>query len=314
MVILNIKNVSVIGIGTMGYGLALLCAQAGLNVIICDKSDTILNKGLKNIELSLSELNSKDKLEDKKILGRIKGVKTIEEAVKEADFVIECIDENIELKQAVFEQLDEICPEEVILSTCTSGLSPTLIAKNTKHPERIVVAHFWNPPQLIPLVEIVPGEKTSQETINKTIEWVEFIGKKAISMKKECMGFIGNRLQHALLREALYIVEQGYAEPEEVDKAIEFGLGRRLPVTGPICTADLAGLDVVCSVSEYLFKDLCNSLEPSRLMKEKVEKGELGSKAGQGFYNWAPEALKKKQKEREELLKYFLEKDAEKID
>jgi 3-hydroxyacyl-CoA dehydrogenase len=317
MVTLDIRTVSVIGIGTIGYGIALLCAQAGLNVITYDKSDENLNKGFKNIELSLNLLKLEGNLEDKQceeILNRIETVQTIEDAVKGVDLVIECIDENIELKQAIFEQLDELCLENVILSTCTSGLSPTAIAKNTKHPERIVVAHFWNPPQLIPLVEVVPGENTSQETIKKTIEWVEFIGKKAISMKKECIGFIGNRLQHALLREALYIVEQGFAEPEEVDKAIEFGLGRRLPVTGPICTADLAGLDVVYSISKYLFKDLCNSLEPSKLIKMKVEKGELGSKRGQGFYNWEPEILKKKQKERSELLSYFLEKDGEKMD
>ena len=271
MVDLNIRNVSVIGIGTMGYGIALLCAQTGLNVTIYDKSDTILNKGFKNIELSLLKLEGKsDDKHCEEILNRIKGVETVVDAAKDADLVIECIDENIELKQAIFQQFNELCPVDAILATCTSGIVATVIAKNMKHPERLVVAHFWNPPQFNSIVEVVPGERTSQETINKTIEWVDFIGKKAISMKKECIGFIGNRLQHALLREALYIVEQGFAEPEEVDKAIEFGLGRRLPVTGPICTADLAGLDVVYSVSKYLFKDLCNSLEPSKLIKMKV--------------------------------------------
>lgn len=315
MVTLNIRTVSVIGIGTIGHGIALLCAQAGLNVIVYDKSDIMLNKGFKNIKSTLYSLKHRGNLEEKQceeILNRIKGVETIAYAAKDVDLVIECIDENIELKQKIFKQLDELCLENVILSTCTSGLSPTAIAKNTKHPERVVVAHFWNPPQLMPLVEVVPGEKTSQETVNKTIEWVESIGKKAIIMKKECIGFIGNRLQHALLREALYIVEQGFAEPEEVDKAIQLGLGRRLPVTGPICTADLAGLDVVYSISKYLLKDLCNSLEPSELIKSKVEKGKLGSKTGQGFYDWAPQTLQTKQKERAELLSYFLEKDREK--
>lgn len=137
MVTLKIKTVSVIGIGTMGYGIAVLCAHSGLNVVVYDKSDTMLDKGFKNMEL----------------------------------------------KQKIFQQLDEFCPESVILSTCTSGLSPTAIAKDTKHPERIVVAHFWNPPQLIPLVEVVPDENTSQETVTKTVEWVEFIGKKAIKFK-----------------------------------------------------------------------------------------------------------------------------------
>lgn len=314
---MNIRNVLVIGMGTMGCGIALLCSEKGLNVTVYNKSDIGLNRGFKNIELNLNSMRIEGKLKDKQceeILNRIRSVKTIKEAAKGVDLVIECIAENIELKQEIFKQLDEFCDENVILATCTSGLLPTDIAKNMKHPERLVVAHFWNPPQLIPLVEIVPGEKTSQETVTRTIEWVEFIGKSAISMKKECIGFIGNRLQHALLREALYIVEQGFAEPEQVDKAIESGLGRRLPVTGPICTADLAGLDVVYSVENYLFKDLCNSLEPSKLLKDKVKKGELGSKSGEGFYNWAPEILKKKQKEREEILRYFIERDEGKIE
>ncbi|MBV7271389.1 3-hydroxyacyl-CoA dehydrogenase family protein [Clostridiaceae bacterium UIB06] len=313
---MNIRTVSVIGIGTIGCGIALLCAKSEQDVIIYDKSDATLDKGYKNMQLNLNSLRDEGKLKDKEnedILNRIKPVHTIIEAVKNTNLVIECIDENIELKQKIFEVLDDLCPENVILATCTSGLLPTTIAKNTTHPERIVVAHFWNPPHLIPLIEIVPGEKTSEETIDITVDWVRSIGREPISMKKECIGFIGNRLQHALLREALYIVEQGYAEAEEVDKAIEFGFGRRLPATGPICTADLAGLDVIYSVSSYLSKDLCNSLEPSKLIKTKVENNELGAKNGQGFYNWTQEALKKKKMEREEVLAYFLEKDKEKL-
>lgn len=312
---MNIRTVSVIGIGTMGYGIALLCAEAGLKVIINDKSDEILNKSFKSIESNLNSLKLTGKLEDKdckEILSKIEVVQAIEDAVKGVDLVIECIDENIELKQRIFKQLDELCHKDVILATCTSGISPTAIAKNTKHPERVVVAHFWNPPGLVPLVEIAPGKETSEEIVSRTVEWVEFIGKKPIRMKKECIGFIGNRLQHALLREALYIVEQGFAEAEEVDKAIEYSFGRRLPVTGPICTADLAGLDVVYAVDSYLFKDLCNSTEPSKLMKMKVKNGELGSKSGKGFYNWSPEILKEKQKERAEILSYFLKRDQEK--
>jgi len=290
--IIDIKNISVIGFGTIGHGIALLCAKTGLNVNVYDKSDLIMNKELENIKV----------------------VNSLEEACNNVDLIIECIDENIELKQTVFKKLDELCSLNVILASCTSGLLPTVIAKNTKHPERVVVAHFWNPPELIPLVEVVPGEKTSKDTISRTTEWIEFIGNKAIIMKKECSGFVGNRLQHALLREALYIVEQGFAEPYEVDKVIEFGLGRRLPVTGPICSADFAGLDVVNSISKYLYKDLCNSIESSDLMKRKVKSGEFGSKSGKGFYNWDPGILKQKQKERAEILLYFLERDKEKKD
>lgn len=311
---MNIRNISVLGTGTMGHGIALLSAKAGLNVVMYGRSDQSLERGFNSIKASLNTLKSEGKLDDnscEEILGKIKGVKTIEEAAKGADFIIESLAEDLELKQNVFTELDKLCPAEIILATNTSGLSPTAIAKNTQYPERIVIAHFWNPPQLIPLVEVVPGEKTSEITMLRTMEWIDFIGKKSVRMEKECLGFIGNRLQLALLREALYIVEQGWATPEEVDKAIEYGHGRRLPITGPLCSADLGGLDIFHNISTYLFKDLCNYLEPSKLMQRKVESGNLGSKSGKGFYDWSSEALEKKQKERTEALLYFSERDAQ---
>lgn len=311
---MNIKNIAVLGTGTMGHGIALLSARAGLNVAMYGRSDESLNRGFTSIKASLNRLKDEGKITEEgtiQILNRIRGVKTLEEAAKGAEFIIESLAENLELKQQIFGQLDELCSKEVILATNTSGLSPSAIAKNLKYPERLVVAHFWNPPQLIPLVEVVPGENTSEKAMTETMEWVEFIGKKAVRMEKECLGFIGNRLQLALLREALYIVEQGWAKPEEVDKAIEYGHGRRLPVTGPLCSADLGGLDIFHNISTYLFEDLCNYIKPSKLMQDKVEAGKLGSKSGEGFYNWAPDALEKKQRERTEVLLYFLQRDAE---
>ena len=155
----------------------------------------------------------------------------------------------------------------------------------------------------------MPGEKTSKETVDITSEWIDFIGKKSVKMEKECLGFIGNRLQLALLREAMYIVEQGWAKPEEVDKAMEYGHGRRLSVTGPLCSADLGGLDIFNNISLYLFKDLCNYTEPSALLNEKVKESKLGTKSGEGFYKWTKEDIESKQKERTEVLLYFLDRD-----
>ncbi|HEY8891947.1 MAG TPA: 3-hydroxyacyl-CoA dehydrogenase family protein [Clostridium sp.] len=312
---MNIKNIAVLGTGTMGHGIAMLSAKAGLNVVMYGRSDASLERGFNSIKSSLNLLKAEGKLDESKcaeILSKIKGVKTIEEAAKDADFIIESLAEDLELKQSIFKQLDEISEKNIILASNTSGLSPTDIAKNVKSPERVVIAHFWNPPYLIPLVEVVPGKKTSKDTIDITMEWIEFIGKKAVKMEKECLGFIGNRLQLALLREAMYIVEQGWAKPEEVDKAIEYGHGRRLPVTGPLCSADLGGLDIFNNISTYLFKDLCNDAKPSKLLQSKVEDGNLGCKSGKGFYNWAPEELEIKQKERVEVLSYFLQRDIEK--
>ncbi|MCB2294754.1 3-hydroxyacyl-CoA dehydrogenase family protein [Clostridium algoriphilum] len=309
---MKIKNITVIGSGTMGHGIAQLCAESGLKVNIYDISLENLNKGFENIKKNLSLLIDNGKLikeEAEDILKRISLVSELKDAVCDVQLVIECIAENLVIKQKVYGELDSLCDPSVILASNTSGLSPSDISKYLKHPERMVVAHFWCPPELIPLVEVVPGEKTSKEVVEKTAEWITAIGKQPVKMKKECLGFIGNRMQLALLREAMYIVEQGFADIEEVDKAVEYGLGRRLPVTGPLCSADLGGLDIFNNISTYLFKDLCNSTEPSKLLKDKVEAGNLGSKSGKGFYDWNTENLEKKQKERADVLLYFLKKD-----
>jgi 3-hydroxybutyryl-CoA dehydrogenase len=309
---MKIKNVAVLGAGTMGHGIAELAALASCNVVLCDISEELLAKALSAIEKNLNTLDRRGELKGNSstiIMLRIQCVKSISEAAASADLVIECLPEKLEFKQKIFKELDEICNPDVILATNTSGLSPTAIAKDLKHPERVVVAHFWNPPQLIPLVEVVPGEKTSKETVDMTVEWVEALGKQPVRMKRECLGFIGNRLQFALLREALYIVEQGYADAEEVDKSIIYGLGRRLPVTGPFCSADMGGLDIFHDISAYLFADLSNASEPSSLMQKLVEKGHLGLKSGRGFYDWTPEMKEKMVTLRTETLIDFLEKD-----
>ena len=309
---MNIRNIAVLGTGTMGHGIALLSAKAGLNVKMYGRSDESLDRGMSSIISSLNRLTIQgtfSEMECQDIISRIRGVKTLEEAADGADFIIESVAENLELKQDIFRKLDSLCTPEVILASNTSGLSPSEIANVTTHPERVVIAHFWNPPQLIPLVEVVPGEKTSKETVDITSEWIEIKKKKSVKMEKECLGFIGNRLQLALLREAMYIVEQGWAKPEEVDKAMEYGHGRRLSVTGPLCSADLGGLDIFNNISSYLFKDLCNYTEPSALLNEKVKESKLGTKSGEGFYKWTKEDIESKQKERTEVLLYFLDRD-----
>lgn len=309
---MKIKNVAILGAGTMGHGIAQLAALASWNVVLCDISRELLAKALEAIKESLDTQERLGKHEGSSpstVMKRITCVTSIREAVESADLVIECLPENLALKQKVFKELDEICTPDVILATNTSGLSPTAIAKDLNHPERVVVAHFWNPPQLIPLVEVVPGEKTVKDVVDKTMEWLIFLGKQPVRLNKECPGFIGNRLQLALLREALYIVEQGYADAEEVDKSMTYGHGRRLGVTGPFCSADMGGLDIFHNISAYLFPDLSNAAEPSKLMQEITERGNLGLKSGKGFYDWTPEMKEKMVKLRTETLMEFLEKD-----
>jgi 3-hydroxybutyryl-CoA dehydrogenase len=305
---MKIGTVAVLGAGTMGHGIAQLAAEAGSRVMLCDVSDEVLDRAKKMIEASLV-IQGRSGGECRAIADRVEGVTSISDAVRSAGVVVECLPEDLGFKKKVFKELDATCPREVILATNTSGLSPTEIAKDLAFPERVVVAHFWNPPQLIPLVEVVPGEMTSREVVDTTVEWVRSLGKEPVRLNKECPGFIGNRLQLALLREALYIVEQGYADVEEVDRSIIYGHGRRLPVTGPFLSADMGGLDIFHIISTYLFPVLCNASEPSKMMQGLVEKGDLGIKSGRGFYEWTPEMKERTVKLRTETLVHFLERD-----
>jgi 3-hydroxybutyryl-CoA dehydrogenase len=225
--------------------------------------------------------------------------------------VIEGIPENLYLKQKMFQELDELCSQNVILASNTSGLSPTDIAALTSYPERTVVTHFWNPGHLIPLVEVIRGEQTSEQTVNRSLELLENLNKKPIVVQKDILGSIGNRLQYALFREAQYILEQGVASIEDIDKAVCYSIGRRLSVTGPFMTADMGGLDVFDSISAYLFPDLSNHNKSFSKIKKLVDEGNYGQKTGKGFYEWSQQQSKKMNKEREQQLIYWLKRDLE---
>jgi len=306
----GIKKIAVLGTGTMGPGIAQACAQGGYSVWMQDLTDELVERGLNSIKSNLQAYVENGLIkegDDKRILARIKGVTALEEAAGDADFAIEAIPENLELKKGAFSKLDKICPKNSILASNTSGLSITQMGSATSRPERVVGTHFWNPPHLIPLVEIVRGEKTSEETIRVAAELMKALGKKPVIVNQEVPGFVGTRLHQALIREAFYIVEQGIASMEDVDTVVKTSFGRRLAVTGPFETCDLGGLDTFLAAAE-VWKDLCNTGEPPRLMVEKVEKGELGAKTGEGLYHWDPESIANIKKAREQELIYYLKK------
>jgi len=308
----DIHNICNLGTGTMGFGTALMFAMAGYSVKMFGRSEASLDRGFSSIKAALATYREHDLVAEKdipEIIGRIKGVTSIEEAAAGADFVIESVAENLELKQEIFAKLDGICPQHTIFATNTSGLSPTAIQAKIGRKEKFVVAHFWNPPHLVPLVEVVPGKETAQETVDITWQLMEKIGKKPVALKREALGFIGNRLQFALLREALYIVESGIATQEAVDRTVKYSIGRRLGVTGPLESADLGGLDVFYSIASYLNADLSDAKEPSALLKTAVDKGTLGAKTGTGLYDWKPEDLARIKKVRENVLIEWLQKD-----
>lgn len=308
----QIKNICNLGTGTMGFGTALFFAMKGYTVRMFGRSDASIERGFNSISDALHMYERNGLVSEKDIpvtMARITGWTTIEEAAKDADFVIESIAENLETKRAVWKQVEDCTGPDTIFATNTSGLSPSAIAEALTRKDKFVVAHFWNPPHLVPLVEVVPGEHTSQETVDVTWKLIEKIGKKPVALKREALGFIGNRLQLALLREALHIVEEGIATPEAVDAAVKYSLGRRLGVTGPIESADLGGLDIFYNISSYLNADLCDRKDPSDLLKKAVEANHLGAKTGEGLYTWDPERLKALKSLREDILVEWLQKD-----
>ncbi len=299
----------IIGCGTMGHSIALAVAWAGLPVTLhgLDNSETekaqsaILDK-LKM--LSVGGLFNPDKIE--LIKKRITITHSIDEIASVSSFIIETIPENIDLKKNLFQYLDKICSADVILATNTSGLSPTMIASDTLNPQRTVACHFWNPPHLVPLVEVIRGEKTSDQTVKRALDLLIFMNKKPIQVKKEVPGFVGNRLQFALFREAQYILEQGIASIEDIDAAMTYGLGRRLPVTGPFISADMGGLDVFSAISDYLFNELSNANSSSSGLKKLVGDKKFGAKTGEGYYKWDHSFLEEMNQKREKELIHFL--------
>ena len=309
----EIKNICNLGTGTMGHGTAVMFAKAGYNVRMYGRTPESIEKGFKGIRAALKTYQDHQLIsaaDAPAVLARIKGVTSLEEAAENADFVIESVAEELAVKHAVFAKLDKLCPAHTIFATNTSGLSPSDVAEAVARKDKFVVAHFWNPPHLVPLVEVVPGKHTDPATVETTWKLMELIGKKPVALKKEALGFIGNRLQLALLREALYIVEQGIATPEAVDTTVKYSLGRRLSTTGPLESADLGGLDIFYNISGYLLKDLCNDPGVPAMLADAKAKGDLGSKTGKGIYDWTDaERLNRIKQVRESILIEWLQKD-----
>ncbi|WP_394581099.1 3-hydroxyacyl-CoA dehydrogenase family protein [Cytobacillus firmus] len=306
------ERIAVLGCGTMGHSIALNAAWAGLSVTMQGISDADLEQGWTNMLKKLEVMLNNGILSESEaghIQENIKMTVSVEEAVQGATFVIEAVPENIQLKIDLFKHLDALCDPDVILASNTSGLSPTEIASETAHPERTVVTHFWNPAHLIPLVEVVRGEKTGDEAVERSFQLLKQMKKKPIEVKKEVPGFVGNRLQYALFREAQYLLEEGIASKEDIDDAVTYGIGRRLPVSGPLMTADMGGLDVFSAISDYLFQHLSSAEESLPALKKLVSEQKLGDKTGEGYYKWDEDFSKEYNQKREAELIRFLKKD-----
>ena len=287
----DITDVGVVGAGTMGAGMAQVFAQAGYAVRWYNRSAAGLQRGLSRIRDNQSLLIRHGVLaagQAEAALTRLHPTETLADLAG-VQLVSESITEALPAKQALFQTLDRLCDSATIFTTNTSGLSVSRLADAVSQPERFAGLHCANPAHIIPVAEIIKGEETSDATCEVLTALARRLGKRPVLVHREVPGFISNRLQFALLREALYLIESGVASAADVDAAIKHGIGLRWALFGPLEIADLGGLDVFDTIAGYLFQDLSNAAGVSPVLRGRVAEGRLGVKSGSGFYAYTPE-------------------------
>lgn len=282
---MEIKKVFIVGAGRMGIGIAEVCAEAGYDVILEDVNAEMLTKGMQAIKRSVERAVEKGKVKETvdEIVSRIKTASNLEPA-KTADFVVESVFENLELKKEIFRQLDEICPADTILATNTSGIPTTYIAAATKRPDKVVGTHFFNPVPVQKIAEVVKGLTTSEETMEKAMNFCRSLGKEIIRINRDVEAFALVRIDIASYVEAMKLVEEGVASVEDIDKGFRLGYGRPM---GPFETRDFAGLDIGWAVLQDLYKETGDSkFFPPMILRRKIKAGHLGKRVGIGWYRY----------------------------
>jgi len=277
-------KVGVIGAGLMGHGIAYRFAAAGHAVGVFEPYAELretLSKRLRAIADLLGD--------DPACLDRISVHDQLAPAVRDAFVVVEAAPEKLTLKQQIFADLEANVAADTILASNSSAIQSTEIGRHLKHRERVVGTHFWNPPHLVPLVEVIQTEKTSDAVIARTMDLLRSVGMKPVHVRKDVPGFIGNRLQHALKREAIAIVAQGICDAETIDDVVKSGFGARMAVLGPMEQSDLVGLDLTLDIHEALIQHLDRTAGPHPYLRSKVAEGKLGMKTGEGFRHWTPQ-------------------------
>lgn len=287
----SIKNILICGAGMMGKNIAFVMASnPAYQVALYDIYPTDVEAGIRTNTKQLIEKGVLSEAELAKRLSRISFTDDIDSTlVSNADFVIEAVFEDMKIKQETFAKLEARCRKDTIFCTNSSVMSPSQISEKLQHRERFVGTHFWNPGHLIPLVEVVKSDASSDEVANTVMDVLRSAGKKPVLCKKDVPGFIANRMQHALWREAISIVENGIADAATVDEAVRYSFGLRLPQLGPMENADLVGTDLTYNIHAYILKDLEDSHEPSKLLTQLKDAGKIGFKTGEGFQTWTKE-------------------------
>jgi 3-hydroxybutyryl-CoA dehydrogenase len=301
----EIRAIGIIGAGLMGHGIAQVFALKRYKVKLFDNDLNVLQSAPEKIHNNLQTLLEMHLVEPQEIedcLNHLQLCHTLPEMCEGVELTIEAVSENVDLKRAIFGELEALTTPQTILCSNTSGISIGLISENLRFKERVIGTHFWNPPHIVPCVEVIKSQFAADEVFHTVIELMERVGKKPVRVLKDIPGFLGNRLQHALWREAISLVEKGIAAPEDIDRVVKYGFGLRLPFIGPLETADLAGLDLVYDIHKYLFSDLENRSTPSPLLKTLLDQKATGVKSKKGFYNWTDERTKQIIQQRDKAL------------
>lgn len=303
------RTAAVIGTGMMGPGIAATLALGGLRTTILSRTLEGASLGLEKALTCLRVLEQ-NALTPPDRAARAREALTagadFDSVVSAADLVIESGPEKMEFKQEVFARMDALTPPRAVLATNTSGLSVTAVASRCGHPERVLAAHFWNPPHLMPLVEIVQGERTSAQAAQAVRALLMHCGKVAVLVKKDRPGQLGNRLQHAMWREAVNIVAEGIADAEDVDLAAKTGFGLRLPVYGIFEHLDAVGVEMCTDIMHYIAQDLYNQPRAPQYLRDMIQEGRRGARFGRGFYDWSRKDLNSVLERRDRFVIEFL--------
>jgi 3-hydroxybutyryl-CoA dehydrogenase len=278
-------KIGVIGGGLMGHGIAYLLAAAGHEIGVFEPQAETRASMPRRLQAIVNLLGG-----DPAPLKRISAHEKLAPAVQGANFVFEAAPERLPLKQRIFAELESAVAPETILASNSSAIPSTEIGRDLKHRERVVGTHFWNPPHLVPLVEVIQNEKTSDAVVRATMDLLRDAGKVPVHVRRDVPGFVGNRLQHAMKREAFALVAAGVCDAETIDTVVKEGFGARTAVLGPMEQSDLVGLDLALDIADVLYAHLDRTAAAPAILREKVEAGKLGMKTGEGLRKWTPES------------------------
>ena len=302
---LFLDRTAVIGGGLMGSQITLVLAQGSRETLLVSRSQETLDRAMENIRRYVGDLHRHDLLRGETpeaVVARIRPTTELETAVGSSEFVVESISENLEAKQEVFQRMDAAAPRATVLASNKSGLPITQLGERMVHQDRIAGSHFFQPAHIVPVLEVIRGDRTSDETMDRTCEIWKRLDRVTLRVNKDGPGFLVNRLQHAIIREAVHLLVTGVADADSIDRAVELGLAPRFTTAGPLKQRDINGLKMHVQVAEHLWKNLGGWEEPLAYLQAMVARGETGLESGKGYYDWSGQDPAAVRSEKDELL------------